>query len=174
MIERWTAVRGHEGEFEVSNLGRIKSLARHVRNGNGQRIVRERIRALGKHPQGYLTIAYKVDSPPLLVHRVVAQHFIPNPCNKEFVNHLDGNKLNNTVENLEWVTREENEKHALETGLKCSAGSRNSMAKLKEEDVRMIRQMKGKGMSLSALSTAFGVHKVTIGRIVNNKIWQTA
>lgn len=170
-MEIWMDVTGFEGEFAVSNYGRVKSLERYVKNGNGRRIVRERIRVQGKHPQGYLTIAYKVDSPPLLVHRVVALHFIPNPDKKAFVNHKDGNKQNNRVDNLEWATRQENEDHAYETGLKNSTGSNNSMAKLNEDKVRMIRTLSKTGASIKDLASEYGVHRVTIGRIINNRVW---
>lgn len=164
-------VKGFEGEFAVSNYGRIKSLERYVRNGNGLRIVRERIRVLGNHPQGYLTVGYKFDSPPLLVHREVAKHFIVNTENKAFVNHKDGNKRNNHIDNLEWATRQENEDHAYGTGLKNSTGSNNTMAKLNEEKVKAIRILNRGGATIKYLADIYGVHRVTIGRILRNKVW---
>lgn len=72
---------------------------------------------------GYFTFSFKKG---YAVHRVIAQAFIPNPENKSQVNHKDGNKLNNAVENLEWVTPSENVRHAVATGLKGNRPSRNS------------------------------------------------
>lgn len=74
----------------------------------------------------------------LKVHRLVAQAFIPNPENKPQVNHIDGNGLNNRVDNLEWVTAGENKKHAYAIGYQTSKGSANSRAKLDEEKVFQI------------------------------------
>lgn len=175
MMEIWKDVKEYEGEFAISNYGRIKSLARYVATGNnGQRLVKERIRVLGNHNQGYKLIGYKSGDVPRLIHREVAKHFLPNPDNKEFINHKDGNKHNNHVDNLEWATRQENEDHAYSTGLKNSTGSNNAMAKLDEDKVRLIRVLSKAGFSAKSLAIDFGVHAVTINRIKNNKIWQAA
>lgn len=110
--EVWKPVVGFEGVYCVSNFGNIKGV---VRSGSTGKPL---------HPQmnnnGYMTIhlynhpKHKVTT----VHRVVATAFIPNPENKRTVNHIDGNKKNNRVDNLEWATHGENHRHAYRTGLK--------------------------------------------------------
>ena len=99
--EFWKDVIGYEGLYQVSNLGRIKS----VRN--------DKIRLNDFSSNKYLRISlWKNGSgKKFQVHRLVAQAFIPNPENKPFINHKDGNKQNNHVENLEWCTSSENQKH---------------------------------------------------------------
>lgn len=105
--EVWKDVKGYEGFYQVSNLGRVKSLPR---NGT---VKRERI--LTPHRVGgYLHAELNMRGvhKGKKIHRLVAEAFIPNPDNKREVNHIDGNKHNNTVENLEWVTSSENQLHA--------------------------------------------------------------
>lgn len=173
MDEIWVDVKGYEGEFQVSNTGKIKSLARYVNTGGGgRRLICERIRALGPHTQGYQTITFKATERPWLIHRIVAQHFIPNPENKPFVNHKDGNKHNNHVSNLEWATRQENEDHAYGTGLKNSTGSSNTMSKLNEEKVKLIKVLGKLGFSARGMAIDFGVHAATIQRILSGAIWK--
>lgn len=103
-------------------------------------------------------------------HRLVAILFIPNPDNKEEVNHIDGNKLNNNVWNLEWNTPMENTTHAIRTGLSNSKGSYNGMSKLTEKQVMEIRQLKGKLMH-KEIAEKYGVGRTTITMILNNKLW---
>ena len=96
--------------YQVSNLGRVKSLKRHE----------EKIMTPQANRFGYLLAHFRVNGKDKMkaVHRVVAESFIPNPDNKREINHINGDKTDNRVENLEWVTRGENLCHAYKTGLK--------------------------------------------------------
>lgn len=112
-----------------------------------------------------------------LVHRLVAETFVPNPFNLPVVNHIDGNKQNNSVANLEWCTYSDNLKHAFKTGLRSCDGKNNNRHKLTNVDVQEIRRsyIKGKHGALNAtgLAKKYGVNPKTILDIVNNKTWRT-
>ncbi len=95
------------------------------------------------------------------VHRLVALKFIPNPDNKPYVNHIDGNKMNNDVSNLEWCTAKENLEHARIHGL-------NTRVKLSPEQADEIR-VKIKTMSQTAIAKQYGVDQSAISRVINNK-----
>lgn len=105
MIEEWKDIEGYEGLYQVSNLGRVK------------RVTTGRILKPSKHTKGYYRVElYKNGSQSKkLIHRLVAQVFIPNPDNKSQVNHIDENKTNNLVSNLEWMTAKENLNHGTRT-----------------------------------------------------------
>lgn len=107
MIEEWKDIQGYEGVYQVSDLGRIKSLPR---NGT---VKTERI-LKNFEASGYLQVALQYHGVVKWekVHRLVAKAFIPNTDNKREVNHIDGNKKNNSVNNLEWVTTSENILHS--------------------------------------------------------------
>lgn len=111
MIE-WRPIKGFEGLYEVSNLGQVKSL-------NYNRTKEAKILRLCKNKDGYLCVHLHKNGKGYAkkVHRLVTAAFIPNPEGKTEVNHIDGNKTNNRVENLEWATHSENMHHAWETGL---------------------------------------------------------
>lgn len=127
MEEIWKDVKGFEGFYQISSLGRVKSLPR---NGtiNSERILKP------NNVRGYLQVVLnkKGDKSYKKVHRLVAENFIENPLNKREVNHIDGNKHNNNLSNLEWVTSSENQIHAYKLGLQKlhpRRGSENNLSK---------------------------------------------
>lgn len=108
------------------------------------------------------------------VHRLVALTFIPNPENKFCVNHKDGNKLNNRVENLEWCSVSENFKHAHKMGLMNPVkGSRHAHAKVNEDDIKEIREMAASGrITLTGIAEIYGLEASVVSRIVNRRTWK--
>lgn len=112
MTEAWKDVIGYEGRYKVSNTGKIFKTINSQLSNIGE--VRLHVNA-----RGYATASLYKDGKAknYVVHRLVASAFIPNTHNREFVNHKDGNKLNNIVSNLEWCTRSENLIHAYKVGL---------------------------------------------------------
>lgn len=116
MVEEWKDVPEYEGLYQVSNLGKIR------RNG--------RAKTFRVDWRGYLTVWLCKNSiqKNYKVHRLVAAAFIPNPENKRTVNHIDGNKQNNHVENLEWATHSENIIHANATGLRIVTDAQREAA----------------------------------------------
>ena len=121
MQEVFLPVKGFEGFYEISNLGNIKSLKRMITHRrHGEIAISERIRKLHVCKNGYLVARLNngVNSRTINCHRIVAETFISNPENKRTVNHIDGNKSNNCITNLEWATYSENHQHAYDTGLK--------------------------------------------------------
>ena len=119
--EIWKDVKGYEGLYQVSNLGRIKSF-----NGyDGHKYIRrEKILNPYKQKSGenyYRSVVKLIknkNSKDYKVHRLVAKAFIPNPNNLPVINHIDGNPLNNRIDNLEWCTQKHNVEHAINMGLK--------------------------------------------------------
>lgn len=115
-MEIWKDINGYEGYYQISNKGNVRSLDRfdgvHDRQGT---IIKPNL----KH-NGYLQVGLRKHRIRkwIGIHRLVAIHFIENPDNKPQVNHIDGNKQNNNVENLEWVTAKENQNHATKIGLR--------------------------------------------------------
>ena len=108
------------------------------------------------------------------VHRLVAEAFIPNPDNSPEVNHKDGNKQNNSVDNLEWCTNLENIQHSVKTGLRNAKGENNPSAKLTAKDVENIRKEyvpNSKEFGTVALARKYGVSNVMIGKIIRYECW---
>jgi len=127
--EIWKSVEGYD-IYEISNLGRVKSLARDTRVGNrgGIKHRPEFIMKGCDFGYEYLKVNLKTNTGKInnvKVHRLVAQHFIPNPENKRCVNHKDFNRCNNDVDNLEWVTHAENNKHQRDAGRHSNGRGKN-------------------------------------------------
>lgn len=110
---------------------------------------------------------------PRKVHRLLAMAFIPNPNSLPEVNHLDGNKLNNAIPNLEWTTHRANMEHALRTGLYDNSGIKNGMAKLTESQVKRIKKMlrDGKLSQYEIANRIGGISRSCVMNIKNRGQW---
>ena len=151
--EIWRDILGYEGLYQVSNFGRIKRCSR--------------ILSVGINGWGYETIALCKNGhqKSCTVHRLVAEAFLPNPDNLPQVDHLNGNKADNRVENLEWVTPKENIQRASRNGqLKC--GVENCNAKLSKADIIYIRKNSDR-LTKKQLAKMFKVDRKVIERILN-------
>ena len=170
--EVWKDIEGYEGLYQVSNKGRVKSF-----HFGKEKILKPYLRA-----NGYLMLCLQVDKikAHFIIHRLVATAFIPNPVNLPVVNHIDGNKQNNCVENLEWTTYSENEKHAYKLGLKfrnAFAGEGedcifSKFTNAKVQEIRKIYKPRDKKFGQAALAKKYGVHRDTIQNIVNHKTYK--
>lgn len=115
MKEIWKDIAGYEGRYMISNLGNVLSLCY---GGNRKTKTAMRLKPV-LHHTGYMIVGLgKKPKKICLIHILVATAFIPNTEGKPFVNHIDGDKRNNCVDNLEWVTAKENTQHAISTGLR--------------------------------------------------------
>jgi hypothetical protein len=133
MEEVWKDVVGYEGLYQVSNIGRIKSVKRYANSkSNKLRSVPEKIIKSKINKHGYECVQLHDDGARkhITVHRVVALAFITNSCGKPQINHIDGIKTNNSVTNMEWCTNSENMIHAHKLGLvQMPLGEKHYMSK---------------------------------------------
>ncbi len=173
-MEVWEKVIGYEN-YEVSNLGNVKTLKRNYWNGRGWCVRKEKLIKIQFDTNYSCVGLYKKDSlkgKTILLHRIVAIAFIPNPDNKPCVNHIDGNKRNNNVDNLEWCTHSENTKHACRTGLILPTnGEINGMSRLTEKDILEIRGFE-KGTNQRLIAEKYNVTRNTICSIINRRAWK--
>ena len=175
VTEEWRPVVGWEGYYSVSNLGRVRSETRIVYHRGSKTNVC--IRGKMKHPAfsnwGYLQARMSRNSVLVLrmVHRLVAEAFI-GPIEKGFeINHKNGIKTDNRVENLEIVTPKQNVRHCHATGLTLNHGETHCDAKLTFDDVRDIRRRAGT-VSQADMAREYGVDASCISRIVSRKAWR--
>jgi hypothetical protein len=175
----WKDVPGYEGYYQVNNLGQVKGLERlvphHRPNGTIIAKIKERLLSPCIH-KGYASVHLtkncigKVEK----VHKLVALAFIENPESKKYINHINGIKNDNRLENLEWVTPKENSRHAINNNLFIPysfIGTNNPKNKLKEEDIIYIRN-NNKEYSLNELSEKYKVSANTISHIIRRKTWK--
>ena len=172
--EIWKDIEGFEGLYQVSNLGRVKSLVRPYRRT-------EKIITATPNTAGYLIVGLRRPGSvkSMLVHRLVMQAFEPIDNSDEMsVNHKDFNITNNRLENLEWCTYEYNLRHSYDTGLFNKAkisGENNHEAKLTWDDVAYIREYyipKDRRFGQRAMARKFGVSRPSIRRVLSGDGWR--
>ena len=155
-------IPGHP-RYEISEDGTI-------RNRQNGKIKRQYIGSTGYY---MVSFSYGNKSNPHRVHRLLALCFIPNPSKLPHINHIDGNKTNNDLENLQWVTHEDNMKHAFATGLVNNSGEKNGQAKLNPDKVREIKQLLAIGVSQQKIANSFSVSRSCIQGIKKQRLWAT-
>lgn len=170
MSERWLAVPGYKGVYEVSDQGRVRRLLR------GTFI--ERVLRPYPNPKGYLLVGLCIRGCPrrgIGVHRLVLMAFVgPPPTPEHQGNHRDGVKSNNALPNLEWVTPSENSQHAVAHGLwRAPKGERNGRSKLTAVQVAEIRDLRGAATQRD-LARRYGVSKSLINQIMLGQAWTSA
>lgn len=165
-FEVWKDVVGYEGLYQVSNFGNVKSLGNEFSR-------KERLLKPSLQTKGYVNIVLQKNGKrkKILVHRLVAEYFIPNLDKKLQVNHINGIKTDNRVQNLEWVTHRENLDHAIKNNLTLK-GKENRNSKLKDVDVIKIHSLLQKGVTTKELSESYNVSYSTIDGIRTNRYWK--
>lgn len=172
--EIWKPVLGYEGYYEVSSFGRVKSLPRisHLPGNSGTYIKKEKFMKIHKDRRyGYKQLELHTNSKGKTwkIHRLVGLAFIPNPLNLPQLNHIDGDKTNNRVENLEWCDNSYNQIHAFRMGLNISRkGENHHNSKLTNFQASEIRKKRKNNISVLNLSIEYGICKNSIKRIINN------
>ena len=178
-VEQWKDIKGYEGLYQVSNLGRIKSLFRKVKYQNGFRNVKEKIKNtfIGKQCYERVELSKNKENKKYNIHRLVAEAFIPNKNNKPQINHIDGNKTNNKVENLEWCTQSENELHAYKIGLAKNSDMQRKIISeyCKQNKIKPIIQLSldnkfiKEWKSAVSVEQELGINRKSISQCINNK-----
>lgn len=171
--ERWLNIKGYEKAYQVSDRGRVKSLERYVSHDNITYLQPERIMC---HWCGITSLydcvrLYKNGQrQKFSVHRLVAQHFLPTWDERLEVNHIDGNRYNNAVTNLEMCTHQQNVQHSIAHFLKNDYGEKSSNAKLTNAQAHEIRRIYREGKTTQqTLAMRYGVCPQTISSIIRYK-----
>lgn len=163
--EEWRWVPGYEGRYLVSDLGNVASVG-FARGSEPYKVLSQTLCGAG-----YKKVSLRdgVRNRNVMVHRIVAMAFVPNPDNKPVVNHIDGNKLNNSSANLEWVSHSENCYHSVRVLGNHHGGVEHSV-KLTQEQAREIFDS---DLSNAELSRLYGVSDTMVSRIKRRKAWRS-
>lgn len=159
-MEIWKKIEGFEN-YSVSSEGRVK-------NDSSNFILK-----LGKHKRGYIHWISKINGQKrnIKVHRLVAESFLPNPLGLSEINHINGIKSDNRVENLEWCTHSRNVKHSFALGLQSTVGIQHPLTQLTEIDVLEIRRLYSEGTSQTEIAKLYNYGYGAINKIVKRVNW---
>ena len=177
MIEEiWKDIPGWEGSYQVSSLGRVRSIDRMVTAIDGKVHHRKgRFLKPRRTDRNYLNVVLsktKSYQPSIRIHRLVALAFIgPPPDPKMEINHKNGVRDDNRVENIEWVTKSENVKHAFRIGLRCWKGENHPTSKLTENQVLEIKRLIRDGLGNTEIAKRYNVKHYTISKIRTGDNW---
>lgn len=165
MKEIWKDIKGYEGLYQISNLGRVKSLDRVIEKRDFSYTIKGKVFKRSLSNKGYVQTELTKNGirKQFKVHRLVALHFLSCENTENLtVNHIDGDKNNNKPENLEWCTLEENMRHAYKNKLK--------FRKYSDETIKEIRDLyKNTKMTQEEIGNIYGINKNYIGSIVRNQ-----
>lgn len=175
----WHDVPSLQGYYQVTRDGRVRSVSRRINSpqSGGTRWLNGRELKARVGVNGYVTFDASVrgKSAPFYLHRAIAEVFIPNPECKPEINHKDGDRANNAINNLEWCTRQENMAHAFDTGLvppsAIGPGEDGPAAKLTNTNVATIKKRLQSGDRQIDIANDYGVTKGTIGHIAYGRTW---
>lgn len=179
--EMFVDILGYEGYYQISNYGNVRSLDRVIKEKTGKtQTIKGRVLKQRTNPGGYYYVELSKNGTKatFAIHQLVAQAFLDNPKNKPTVNHINGNKLNNSLPNLEWATYSENLEHAYKTGLRravisSEVGSKNYKRKLKPEQVIEIKRLLAAGsLTHKEIATKFSVARSTVTEIKSGRRWK--
>lgn len=173
MTERWKDIQGYEGIYQVSDQGRVRSLDRTDCAGRRRR---GEMRKPQVGTRGYLhvTLSKQRKAWCITVHRLVATHFIGPAPKGHQVNHKNGNKADNPVSNLEWVTPKQNLEHSRDVigNLHGRSGVTNHGAKLDPDKVRAARKLREQGWTFQRLADHFSISYFAMHAAVTKRTWK--
>lgn len=171
MEEIWKDIKDFEGLYQVSNMGRVKSLERVILRNNGKpQTIKERFVKLCKNKQGYYQVSLWKNGVEkrYLLHRLIAEHFIPNPENKPCIDHINTDHTDNRIENLRWCTYKENNNNPLT--IKHRSKPRNWNIKgFNHWQSKPVAQLTKKGELLNIYPNAYSVGIFQINACCNGK-----
>lgn len=176
-MEKWIDCIEFSG-YQVSNVGRVRSIDRKVKRSDGiiqkykGKILKQRIRTDG-YP--VVTLSLNGGRKHISVHRLMMLSFCPTGNQSKMdVNHKNGIKVDNTLRNLEWMTRKQNIRHAFKNKINENKGEKHYMAKLNQKKVDEIRELYSSGShSYSSLAKKYNVHTMTVAAIITKRTWRT-
>ena len=170
--ERWKSIPGYAGCYEVSSFGQVRSVERFVTYNTGKIVKYPSVvlsQTTSRHGYNYVTLRLSGKSIKRNVHKLVIDSFVQKIPGKEYANHIDGDKTNSKISNLEWVDKRENQIHATRI-LRKGIGETHSHAKLNLEQVSTIRELIP-NISLTDIARKFGVSLSCISSIKSGRTW---
>lgn len=181
MMNKIKGIPGWEGIYAITRDGRVWAYPRVRVRGTSKLHYRGYWRKSTLTSYGYRAItlypsgsgARSTGAKRFFIHQLVARTYIPEVKGKHFVNHIDGDKQNNRVYNLEWCTYKENTHHAFKKGLRVAPkGEQHGMSKLTEQEVRTMRESYSKGVVKAELARSYGISRGHAAKICNVEIWK--